>query len=306
MTITFDDINIDCVVCILSFLTVEEMNDATLINGLFNEARNDPSLNQTRTATLVIKSKFLYLHETIASKGWARRFFGENSNKTHLRIIGIDNIKGLCDVSMAELRSQSVDVQLQSITSLDVSISPRTHDGEIEGVLCILPNLRELDMTNVRQHPYVLQRLVRKFPQLTCIKWSGNHMINTHIMGRRDLNPRLTSLNPVSLTELSVDGTAFFGYYNHAFSDVQSMFDEDMSNHISYLFNGLPRLERISMMNATWSVDEDSKYRRPISQEMLIKLVRHHPTLRWLRSDLTDEKIAMLKAERPEVTCVNT
>lgn len=36
--------------------------------------------------------------------------------------------------------------------------------------------------------------------------------------------------------------------------------------------------------------------------EMLIKMVRLHPTLRWLRSDLTEENVAMLKQERPDQT----
>jgi hypothetical protein len=38
---------------------------------------------------------------------------------------------------------------------------------------------------------------------------------------------------------------------------------------------------------------------------MLIKMVRLHPTLRWLRSDLSEENVAMLKQERPEITFVS-
>ena len=44
---------------------------------------------------------------------------------------------------------------------------------------------------------------------------------------------------------------------------------------------------------------------QPVRQEMLIKMVRLHPTLRWLRSDLTKENIAMLQQERPEITFVS-
>lgn len=40
-------------------------------------------------------------------------------------------------------------------------------------------------------------------------------------------------------------------------------------------------------------------------QNLLIRFVRHHPSLRWLKSDLTDENIAMLKAEGTQVTLVN-
>ena len=60
------------------------------------------------------------------------------------------------------------------------------------------------------------------------------------------------------------------------------------------------------MKNATFQCGHFGRSEpRPFSQNMLIKLVRHHPTLRWLRSDLTDENIAMLNEERPEVTLVN-
>lgn len=40
----------------------------------------------------------------------------------------------------------------------------------------------------------------------------------------------------------------------------------------------------------------------PISQEILIKMMaRLHPTLRWLRSDLTPDNVVMLHQERPDI-----
>lgn len=44
---------------------------------------------------------------------------------------------------------------------------------------------------------------------------------------------------------------------------------------------------------------------RAVSQEMLIKMVRCHCTLRWVRSDLSAENVAMLQQERPEVVFVS-
>lgn len=41
-----------------------------------------------------------------------------------------------------------------------------------------------------------------------------------------------------------------------------------------------------------------------MQQEELIKMVRRHPTLRWLQSDLSNENVVMLKQERPD-TCRN-
>ena len=74
------------------------------------------------------------------------------------------------------------------------------------------------------------------------------------------------------------------------------------------MLSGLTNIAYLSIKNATWCEWEDrrSDFPRafPVTQEMLIKMVRHHPTLRWLRSDLTEENIAMLQHECPEVTFV--
>lgn len=43
----------------------------------------------------------------------------------------------------------------------------------------------------------------------------------------------------------------------------------------------------------------------PIPQGMLMKMVRNLSRLRWLRSDLSPENIAILHQERPEVTFVS-
>jgi hypothetical protein len=40
---------------------------------------------------------------------------------------------------------------------------------------------------------------------------------------------------------------------------------------------------------------------QPVSQELLIKMVRRYPALRWLRRDLTQGNIAMHQQERPDI-----
>ena len=42
-----------------------------------------------------------------------------------------------------------------------------------------------------------------------------------------------------------------------------------------------------------------------LPQEVIVKMVRNRPQLRWLRSDLTPENVAMLQQERPEITFVS-
>ena len=54
----------------------------------------------------------------------------------------------------------------------------------------------------------------------------------------------------------------------------------------SFMFQYCHALERLSIKNVTWGLDEND-CGQPVSQGMLIKMVRHHPTLKWLRSHLT-------------------
>jgi hypothetical protein len=63
------------------------------------------------------------------------------------------------------------------------------------------------------------------------------------------------------------------------------------------------RLERVSVRGACWSVP--CLPASLLCQEVLIRFVRDAPNLRWFRSDLTPENVAMLKAERPDVTFVS-
>jgi hypothetical protein len=61
-------------------------------------------------------------------------------------------------------------------------------------------------------------------------------------------------------------------------------------------------LERLSIKNSTYF--QNGKEVQLVPQGMIIKFVRHTPTLRWLRSDLTEENVAMLQQERPAITFV--
>lgn len=67
-------------------------------------------------------------------------------------------------------------------------------------------------------------------------------------------------------------------------------------------------LERVSIRDATWTMEdeeEEESERHPLSQQTIIQFVRSKPTLRWLRSDLSEENSSMLKRERPETTFIS-
>ena len=82
------------------------------------------------------------------------------------------------------------------------------------------------------------------------------------------------------------------------------MLNPDLENRDSYLWKHCPVLARVSMVGATFNLYSETS--RPFTQNMLIKLVRFHPTLEYLKSDLTDDNIAMLQKERPGIVLVNS
>ena len=65
------------------------------------------------------------------------------------------------------------------------------------------------------------------------------------------------------------------------------------------------KLERVSIRNAKW-YGRGCPEETVIPQNALIKFVRNAPTsLRWFRSDLTEENLTLLRSERPGIELVN-
>lgn len=58
------------------------------------------------------------------------------------------------------------------------------------------------------------------------------------------------------------------------------------------------------MIGATFNLYSEKL--RPFTQDMLAKLVRFHPTIEYLKNDLTDNNIAKLQKERPGIVLVNS
>jgi hypothetical protein len=71
--------------------------------------------------------------------------------------------------------------------------------------------------------------------------------------------------------------------------------------HPEYLFHASNQpLERVSFEDLTYCWR--SVNHMPLPQGALVKFVRRTPTLKWFKSDLTPENVALLRTERPDVT----
>jgi hypothetical protein len=100
--------------------------------------------------------------------------------------------------------------------------------------------------------------------------------------------------------EFNLDNSCF-----NATTDEARGFADMTDDRHDYMFQYAQTVERLSIKNATITIENERDAPRPISQEILIKMVRNHPALQWLRSDLTAANIAMLQRERPEMTFVS-
>ena len=91
-------------------------------------------------------------------------------------------------------------------------------------------------------------------------------------------------------------------------SDFECSFKQHMSNLYNHAFNNhfifhdcCRTLERVSIRNGSWSRSMDII----IPQNALIKFVRNVSSLRWFRSDSTQENIDMLQRERSGIEILN-
>jgi len=295
-SLSLTDLNDNVLVKVMSFLTFPDLNEVAMSSRRCREIRSHESLDQTRVGTIVLTENTTLpsFYNTILEQGWNDVFSG---NRTHLRVVGLERLQ--CR-SWTRLHLRDSDVSLAGVVKLDVSCSQDDSplNREEEGLLrerCTkafltliraLPNVRELDASHLK-----LDRLdsIYDFGQvahLERITWTGccdSRFVYGYAL-------RFCS----SLTELNLDGY-------HVKCDMTRSFM--LGLEYWFMWKACKGLERLSMKNATW-ICNDMSAPEPLPQEMLINMVRRHPTLRWLRSDLTAENVAMLKQEKPEITFI--
>ena len=95
------------------------------------------------------------------------------------------------------------------------------------------------------------------------------------------------------------DSVFYYAVEQDGMSDLENRRDEFIFHYCC------EALKRVSIRNAECS-DMLSNFVDVVPQNTLIKFVRNAPrTLRWFRSDLTQDNIKMLQLERPEIELLN-
>jgi hypothetical protein len=211
-----------------------------------------------------------------------------------------------------EMKNITKDVRIEGILSLTLSLQYQSTRkrvlGADEGLPCtlskILPKLIELDFSDYKSLTFVTLLHYSKncsfLEKITC------HNIKKDSGVGLDGNGMDYAKN---LKEIYMDSSVFC-YNSLVFRCFNNQMLDDLNNHHNiFIFHKCCKsLERVSIKNAKYVtnryVPQEAKISIP--QNALIKFVRNSPpSLRWFRSDLTQENMDMLRLERPDIELLN-
>jgi hypothetical protein len=297
----FDNIPAECNIHILQFLDADDLTNIAQASRRFHEHSLHSSLPQNRTATLTcvrrldestgtLSTSPLHLLQKLISKGKK----GQSWRFNKIKIIGHNMLENASIPKMRYMLS-SPDGKLRNVRVLDLSFPCNTLKKDTKLKICIpailsfmMPCLLEINLSKVSVRESALRYFASECPALEKVTWNHHH----HNAGMRMDG---SALHPCRcLKEICMDDSTF--YYEY-FSDPMAILIEGRDSHIFSWCNTF--LERVSLKNAKFDHMEPTQ---SFPQFGLLKFVRRTPSLRWFRSDLTPENVAILQAERPEVT----
>jgi hypothetical protein len=192
--------------------------------------------------------------------------------------------------------------KLQHVRVLDLSFPSNDlkKNTDVESCVVVLltfamPCLREIDLSNAKVAESALALLDHTCPELEKITWNHYHYHLYNAVGFMQ-GSALSACR--CLKEIYMDDSTF--YYHYINESMAIRRGELPDSHFFSRCNTF--LERVSLRNAKYDFHEPTPQSFP--EFGLLKFVRNTPSLRWFRSDLSPENVAILQAERPEVTFV--
>jgi hypothetical protein len=209
---------------------------------------------------------------------------------------------GDLNLSYNEMNNITKDVRLEGILSLDLSsldYQPRRWSRLPSTLSKILPKLIELDFSNNMPMNYttLLQcsENCRFLEKITCHNFTKDFGVGLDGFGMHSAK---------NLKEIYMDSSVFC-----CFNNQQKVLDLN-NDHDIFIFHRCSKaLERVSIKNAKYVTNRYATAPQEaeiIPQNALIKFVRNSPpSLRWFRSDLTQENMDMLRLERPDIELLN-
>lgn len=307
---------IDVLVQIMGYLSGEERDNLAVASKACLEARNNRSLDQTRTGTVVVRRNALdtgvpclWTAESLLlemqSRGFQDSFAG---NRTRLKVIGLEQVK---PSKMSNVAAITRWMEWEHVTSLDISFPPRLDPGlrKVKNSVCkslamILPNLRILDMSYVKVTETAVNAFAKYCPNLEVFRWKGS-----------DDGLKITGENLATcgkLKEIDIEGSTL--YCSIRQNDTTPRFynpnsDEFLEALQLFWCCSSSQLERVNIKGCQWySMDlimgynPDKGALADIPNEAMVRFVRSTKSLKYFESDLPPETIAKLRIEFPDIT----
>ncbi|MGK3742548.1 MAG: hypothetical protein ACI8RD_008905 [Bacillariaceae sp.] len=246
-----------------------------------------------------------------------RRLLNNNTNTKlrrypHMKVNDINEFDYIPSIEINEIVSYTHNeitkyVEMDWVLSLDMSLSTPervvTSHSLPYGLSNTLPKLRVIDLSNIgASATFTLRNFSRRCQHLEKVTWNNIGMTAYVKLNGGDMK----FSNTGNLKEIIMDDSEL------CCSSLDRGIDKmsTLGNHRdTFIFHRCSNaLESVSIQNAK-CFNTNFNYRNYnlclIPQNALIKFVRSVPSLRWFRSDLTQENMDMLRLERPGIELLN-
>jgi hypothetical protein len=328
--------NNDLVTRILEFVadTSEELNTCAMISRCFRLSRSDPRFDQTRTGTIIFKTCPACIPPEVWQR-WNRQVFTGN----RVRLVAIltqlpgrgefydrSSDEDELSLSFPLTNVREVILRWDSSAKVPESLVECDHGGvlAVRFFKKILPNLDILDIGALAVTTIDLRASFLNSPGCALYELRASGFRCTaevvypgcffRMIQQPYPLPANNSLCEIHIDPLRVCLNALSPPIAAYCKEYSLLEQESWFGDLSYYNNGAdwvllqeyPNLERVTLKHADYrECYEGNDDWKKVPQEALMKFVRYTPKLRWFCSDLTQENIAVLKEERPEVEFCN-
>jgi hypothetical protein len=301
-----------------------------MISRVFRISRSDPRFDRTHTGTIILKTSLANIPPEVWQR-WDQQVFMGNRVRLVAKLTQLSRKSNYSDeLPFALTNVREVIVQRDSSVKVPASFDKCEHGGVnvVGSFKKILPNLDILDIgalavttidlggpLNLPGHVLFESRasVFRCTAKVVCRGCHFRLMQPYRFRVVNNMNSlREIHIDPfgVSLGDQSPPITAFCQEYSQLEQEEWFRIASIHNNGADWvLLQEYPNLERVTLKHADYreryNRNPSNRFWKELPQEALIKFVRHTLKLRWFCSDLTQENIAFLKEERPEVEFCN-
>lgn len=300
---------------ILDYLDEDDLGELSMVSHSLRDACKDPALSQRRHAIIRFSpdsdDRIYHLHPLGAAllrvptktNAYKSIFPAFEERFTYFKI---ENPSCCPKIVNRDAKPIMNSLRMFHVTHLDLSSSelskgkrtrqgfPQVPPSVTKLMHSVVPNIKVLDLSHNQVSTATVADASRNYKHLESLILVGG-LLASSVTGM-DLKAC------VSLKELYLDNTLI----SASAKEETDVFEKEEEEAACPFGSCLGNLERVSLkgcqyFNMTARAEDHLIHGKPFTQVGLIKFVRNATNLKWFSSDLTQENIEMLKAERPDV-----